>query len=173
MTSGETDPTIDEIVGRAQQDPIMEGEPIATANGPCESPTPSIVNSASPCTDPIDCTSDPTPSAVNLDSDYIPDLEPLPFDAEQDEPLVECGDIVLVDDDEDKANLPYPDHCPSLVLPTYTSSAVALMTTMKPQDSLLGSLRFSSASRSAAPFLRQPYRMNTSGMSWMDFCQGH
>ncbi|KAL3911990.1 MAG: hypothetical protein SGILL_007065, partial [Bacillariaceae sp.] len=53
----------------------------------------------------VSSSSTPYSSASSLlsmeDFDFVPDLEPLPFDSDQEEPLIDCGDIaVIIDDDE-------------------------------------------------------------------------
>ena len=173
VTSNETQ----QATASPEQAPSAEEVSVATVTESCQSPVPSTVQSVS-SEDPMVCISTPTLSTDTAGSDCIPDLEPLPFDGDEIEPSVECADIILIDDEDEECQDTvahvdcFPDENTSAILPTYTSSAMALMTTMKPHDSLLGTLRLSAASRSSVSLLRQPYKMATPTMNWMDFCQG-
>ncbi|KAL3907939.1 MAG: hypothetical protein SGILL_008671, partial [Bacillariaceae sp.] len=164
--------------GQEQSLNVEESASISDVIKPRASPMLSITKSVS-YVEPIECGSTPTLLTSNDDADsgYISDLEPLPFDGNEEEHLVECGDIILADDDNhdgciENENMAYPEQESTMVFPTYTSSAMALMTTMKSRNSLVSPLNFSGvAARSSAPFLRQPYKMATPPMNWMSDIQ--
>jgi hypothetical protein len=99
----------------------------------------------------VETVSCPTQSTLN--EIFIPDLEPLPFHGNNEETLVDYGDIII-DDSENSETTPNSEQGHSAVLPTFPPSAVNLMKT-KPHDAFLHRV----SAISSTPFLHQPYEM--------------